>query len=73
MAEVKAGGENHRVYKKTDNRGKGNVGDIIVDHTDRKGGPWDVINLTQMGGTKTIAEGIKATKDWHKIDQRDKK
>jgi hypothetical protein len=44
---------------------KNNQGDIIVDHA-KRGGAYDKINLTKKAGSKTIAQGVKATKDWHK-------
>lgn len=40
-------------------------GDVIVDHAGKKG-KYDKINLTNKAGAKTIAQGVKATKKWHK-------
>jgi hypothetical protein len=49
------------------NNGIGNKGDIVVDHTaGPSAGKWDKINLTKKAGAKTIKQGVKATKDWHK-------
>lgn len=53
-----ADGESHRVYKNA-------KGEIIVDHAG-KGGKYDKLNLTDKAGAKTVAEGVKATKKWHK-------
>lgn len=52
-----ADGERHRVFT----RG----GDVLVDHTDKRGGRWDVINLTKTSGARTVAQGVKAVKDYH--------
>ena len=43
---VSAGGEKHVVYKKTSKRGKGEPGDIMVNHPTKDKGKWDTINLT---------------------------
>jgi len=56
--KIKADGEIHTVKKNK-------KGDVIVDHPGNKG-PWDKINLTKKAGAKTVAQGVKATKDWHK-------
>ena len=40
-------------------------GDIVVDHAGNQG-KWDKINLTKMGGSKTVKQGVKAVKSWHK-------
>jgi hypothetical protein len=63
---VSAGGEKHVVYKKTSKRGKGEPGDIMVNHPTKDKGKWDTINLTKIGKAKTVAQGIAATKKWHK-------
>lgn len=55
---IKVAGEKHTI-KKT------KQGDVIVDHAGKKG-KYDKINLTKKAGSKTIAQGVKATKDWHK-------
>jgi hypothetical protein len=55
MARVTAGGEKHKIYKKTNKIGKGKPGDIMVNHPTKDKGQWD-----------TIKQGIAATKKWHK-------
>jgi hypothetical protein len=52
-------GENHRVYKNAN-------GDIIVNHPQEDKGKWDTINLTDKANANTIAEGVAATKKWHR-------
>jgi hypothetical protein len=64
--KVTAGGEKHVVYKKTTKRGKGEPGDIMVNHPTKDKGKWDTINLTKIGRAKTVAEGVASTKKWHK-------
>lgn len=66
MAKVTAGGEKHKVYKKTNSIGKGKPGDIMVNHPTKDKGKWDTINLTKKAGAKTVAQGVAATKKWHK-------
>jgi hypothetical protein len=57
---IKVQGTKHTVKKNK-------KGDVIVDHEAKaKAGKWDKINLTKKGGSKTIEEGVKAVKDWHK-------
>jgi len=51
-------GKGHAVYKKG--------GDIVVDHLGKKSGKWDRINLTKKAGAKTISQGVKATKNYHR-------
>ena len=63
---VKAGGENHVVYKKQTKQGKGKPGNIMVNHPTMDKGKWDTIDLTQKAGAKTVAQGVAATKKWHK-------
>jgi hypothetical protein len=53
-----ADGKEHKVYKK----GK----EIMVDHTAKKGGKWDKIDLTKKAGAKTISQGVKAVKSYHR-------
>ena len=65
-ARVSAGGEKHVVYKKTTKRGKGEPGDIMVNHPTKDKGKWDTINLTKKAGSKTVAQGVAATKKWHR-------
>ena len=47
---------------------KNKKGEVIVDHTNRDKGTYDKINLTKKAGSKTIKQGVKATKDWHKTN-----
>ena len=59
-AKLKAGGADHVVKKNK-------KGEVIVDHAaSAKAGKYDKINLTKKAGAKTVKEGVKATKDWHK-------
>ena len=55
---IKAAGEKHTIKKNK-------KGEVIVDHAG-KTGKYDKINLTKKAGSKTIKQGVKATKDWHK-------
>jgi hypothetical protein len=55
---IKADGEKHTIKKNK-------KGDVIVDHAGNKG-KYDKINLTKKAGAKTIKQGVKATRDWHK-------
>lgn len=64
--KVSAGGEKHVVYKKTVTKGKGKKGNIMVNHPTKDKGKWDTIDLTQKAGAKTVAQGVAATKKWHK-------
>ena len=64
---VKAGGQTHRVFKKKVDKGIGDKGDIIVDHTAGiPAGKWDKINLTKKARAKTVKEGVASVKKWHK-------
>lgn len=45
---------------------KDKKGDVIVEHTNSNQGKWDKINLTKKGGSKTVKQGVKAVKSWHK-------
>jgi hypothetical protein len=65
---VVAGGEKHKIYKKTSptGNGEGMEGHIIVNHPTMDKGQWDTIDLTTKAGAKTVADGIAATKQWHK-------
>ena len=58
MAVIKAAGQKHIIKKDK----KGNV---IVDHKGNKG-KYDKINLTKKANAKTVKQGIKATREWHK-------
>ena len=64
--KVPAGGEKHIVYKKTNKIGKGEPGDIMVNHPTKNKGKWDTIDLTKKAGAKTVREGVAAVKKWHK-------
>ena len=64
--KVKAGGENHVVYKSSKNTSKAKKGDIMVNHPTMDKGKWDTINLTRIGRAKTVKEGVASTKKWHK-------
>jgi hypothetical protein len=59
VAKVKVAGKVHEIKKNK-------KGDVIVDHAGDNDPKWDKINLTKKAGAKTVKEGIKATKDWHK-------
>jgi hypothetical protein len=65
-AKLKAGGADHVVKKNK-------KGEVIVDHAaSAKAGKYDKINLTKKAGSKTVKEGVKATKDWHKSNPHKK-
>ena len=55
---IKAAGKKHTVKKNK-------RGEVIVDHAGNTG-KYDQINLTKKAGSKTIAQGVKATREWHK-------
>ena len=66
-AIVKAGGQTHKVFKKKTDRGIGDKGDIVVDHTaGPSAGKWDKINLTEKSKAKTVKQGVASVKKWHK-------
>ena len=66
-AIVKAGGQTHKVFKKKTDKGIGDKGDIVVDHTaGPSAGKWDKINLTNMARAKTVKQGVASVKKWHK-------
>ena len=56
---VKISGKKH-VFKKD------KKGDVIVDHAGKNDKKWDKINLTKEAGAKTLKEGVKSAKKWHK-------
>ena len=66
--KVSAGGEKHVVYKKESPTGvgKGKQGHIMVNHPTKNKGAWDTIDLTDKAKAKTVAQGVAATKKWHK-------
>ena len=55
---VSISGVKHKVMKKGDK--------VIVDHQNKKGGKYDKIDLTKKAGAKTVSQGVKASKDYHK-------
>jgi hypothetical protein len=64
---VKAGGQTHKVFKKKVDKGIGNKGDIVVDHTaGPSAGKWDKINLTEKSKAKTVKQGVASVKKWHR-------
>ena len=65
MTKVTAGGLKHKVTRKKENRGAGNKGDIIVEQNS-KSGKKERMNLTKLAGAKTVAQGVKVTKKYHK-------
>jgi hypothetical protein len=65
MAKVTAGGLKHKVTRKKEDRGAGDKGDIIVQQSS-KSGEQERMNLTKLAGAKTVAQGVKATKKYHK-------
>jgi hypothetical protein len=58
VSKIKVSGKVHDVKKNK-------KGEIIVDHAGNIG-KYDKINLTKKAGAKTIKEGEKATRAWHK-------
>jgi hypothetical protein len=72
MATIKAGGEKHKIYKKTRKIGKGKPGDIMVNHPSSNNGKWDTINLTKKSGAKTVKQGEAASRKWHKDNPHSK-
>lgn len=69
MAKIVAGGKKHIVTKKTTDRGVGKKGDIIVQQNS-KSGKKEQMNLTKLSGAKTVAQGVKDTKKFHKEHPR---
>jgi hypothetical protein len=65
MAKITAGGKAHKVTKKKVDKGAGKKGDVIVEQNS-KTGKKERMNLTKLAGSKTVAQGIKATKKFHK-------
>ena len=63
-----SGGEKHRVYRKESptGNGEGVKGHIMVTHPTMDKGEWDTIDLTEKSGAKTIAQGVAATRKWHR-------
>jgi hypothetical protein len=73
--KISAGGEKHIVYKKESATGigEGKKGHIMVNHPTKNKGKWDTIDLTQKAKAKTVAQGVAATKKWHKENPYKKK
>lgn len=65
MAKIIAGGKKHTVYKKKTDKGSGKKGDIIVEQNS-KSGKKQRMNLTKLAKSKTVGQGVKATKKFHK-------
>lgn len=65
MAKITAGGKKHVVTKKKVDKGAGNKGDIIVEQNSRSG-KKERMNLTKLAGSKTVSQGVAATKKFHK-------
>ena len=65
MTKVTAGGLKHKVTRKAIDRGAGDKGDIIVEQTG-KNGKAQRMNLTKLAGSRTVKQGVKATKAYHK-------
>lgn len=65
MAKVTAGGLKHTITKKKVNRGAGKAGDVIVKQTS-KSGKTETMNLTKLSGAKTVKQGVKATRSYHR-------
>ena len=64
---VKVGGQTHKVFKKKTDKGIGNKGDIVVDHTaGPSAGKWDKINLTKKSKAKTVKQGVASVRKWHR-------
>jgi hypothetical protein len=47
---------------------KNKKGEVVVEHTNTNQGKYDKINLTKMGGSKTVQQGVKAVQKWHKAN-----
>lgn len=52
-----ADGELHQVFAQE--------GDIWVDHLEVDRGKHDKVNLTENMGSATVADGVKAVRDYH--------
>jgi hypothetical protein len=57
--KIKVSGKVHAVKKNK-------KGDVIVDHAGKNNKKWDKINLTKHAKAKTIDQGVKAVRKWHK-------
>ena len=58
--KLNSGGEKHIVYKNKE------TGEIMVTHPGVDKGKWDTIDLTDKSGAKSIKQGVKSVKKWHK-------
>jgi hypothetical protein len=65
MAKITANGKAHKVTQKKVDKGAGKKGDIIVEQNS-KTGKKQRMNLTKLAGAKTVAQGVKATKKFHR-------
>ncbi len=65
MAKFTAGNLKQKVTKKKTDNGIGDKGDIIVQQT-AKNGKAQRMNLTSLAGSKTVKQGVKETKAFHK-------
>lgn len=73
MAKVRTkDGVGHVVTKKKSDKGIGKKGDIIVDHTSKKTGKYDKMNLTKVAKAKTVKDGVASTRKWHKDNPQKK-
>jgi hypothetical protein len=63
---IKAAGVKHMVSKNK-------KGEIVVTHPTIDNGRYDKINLTKKANAKTIKEGVKATRKYHKDNPYHKK
>lgn len=41
-------------------------GDVVVNHPGAKDVAWKKKNLTKTSGAKTVKQGVKVSKAWHK-------
>jgi hypothetical protein len=74
MAKVRTkDGVGHVVTKKKSDKGIGKKGDIIVDHTSKKTGKYDKMNLTKVAKAKTVKDGVASTRKWHNDNPQKKK
>lgn len=62
---ITSDGEKHIVYKKTTKQGKGEPGNIMVNHPTTDKGKWDTINLTKNQVLKLLNKVYLLLK-WHK-------
>lgn len=69
MVKITAGGKKHTVTKKQVDKGAGKKGDIIVQQTS-KSGKQERMNLTKLSGAKTVKQGVKDTKKFHREHPR---